>query len=170
MKLIATRHFTWTEPKELLRDVDRRERAATRWWQPAAFALGIVLMLLATWGLARITPNKQPPSFGVALGLAASAGIFFAYVLPLVRAKISSQIVFFDHGIMRVRLGHRLTKYEQLRTFSWRSSASGCATLILVDRAGREIWIGAPGSVTMDAVSDFLCTRGVQRAEASVTA
>lgn len=163
MRFLPKKHFKWREPKPFLKLNDAFECSKLRWWHKPLVALVGVGMLLLTWYLGRLNPDKQPLAFTNALLIALAGGAFFAYGIPWLNSLSHSEVCFFDRHLIRIRGNSYLQiKYCNIASFSWRVS-DDFSTLILKHRGnGRNILLGVPPAISMDAVSQFLLDHHVQ--------
>jgi len=162
MPLLPRKHFTWKEPKVLLKISDAFERSTLQWWRRPLWGLVAAAMLMSSWSIARLNPHKQPPAVGVAILIALVGGVFFAYIAPWMVSLCPSVVHFYDSSLVRVRgNAHRQIRYSDIASFSWRVQGEFAILMLKHRRNNRHILLGVPPEISKDAVSQFLLDHNV---------
>ena len=115
-------------------------------------------MLMLCWFIAKLNPAKHPPPFPEVLLLGTAGIAFLFYFLTWLIPKCGSQIIVFDHWIVRFRGFNTQITFADLTSFSWRSSVE-YSTLVFTDRRGRQILVGVPHDISTETLSAFLSER-----------
>ncbi len=161
MRLLPKQYFYWNEPAEFRPVLDEHERRhpLIRWQQPLVTA-GFCGVLLMMWGLAHISPARQPLPFHIALPLVLVGGWLLGYVLPWFCRKIPARIGIAERTVTRVWGANQIYRIVDLTGFSWREQASaGYSILVLHHRRWGEVWVGVPPDVSREALEEFFTER-----------
>src|SRR5687768_12607604 len=102
MNFFPTRHFIWREPKAFPNHYDAFKNAKLRWWHRPLWVLLVAALLMANWFIASFIPDRQRPSFLLALSVALAGGAFFIYVIPWMITFCPSEVHFYDSYLVRV--------------------------------------------------------------------
>lgn len=146
----------------------RHEMAAAEvmtaaWWaRPAAFTV-ISALMMGTWALARLNPQKHPPTLSIAVALALFMGWLAAYFLPWLGRRLPSNVMVFRNRIFRTNgCAHREFKFDKIASFTVLAGDT-FQVIALEQPTGRRAYIGMPTGVDAEAVCEFLERHGVRR-------
>lgn len=162
MALFAKKYFHWKEPEEFVQRRDAADLAERQWWFQPLMVLVTVTMLLVSWYLARLNPNKHPPPFHMALPVDFAIAVIMVYVTPWIIALCPSYVGLHEDWLVRTRgNSNQKLKYANIEYFAWRKTEV-MTTLVLTRRKSkREMLLGVPLEISKDDVQLFLLSRDV---------
>lgn len=157
------KHFEWREPKEFRKTAARVEASKSRWWHKPLMGFAIACLLMTNWAMAKLIPNKQPPSFEIASLIAVGGGLFLVYFLSWLHQVLPTSVMVFENRLLRTNgSAHLQWMFKDIRSFM----IQDCQTfriLVLTNRTGRQWLVGMPLKVDVPALQSFLNGRGLQQ-------
>lgn len=168
MKFFEKPAFRWKEPRAYLKAKLAMEESRSLWWHKPALMGVYALMMLSCWAMANLNPNKHPPSFEVAVGLAVGSGLLLTYGLTWLETvvHIPSEVRMFSPRILRQQWGNLTWDYSKIRGFEWVSGPEYHVLMLKHGPHERVLSLGLPLEMDTYAVSAFLLSKGVPHASA----
>ena len=157
------KNFEWREPKEFRRLSSAREDSMLRWWHRPLAGFLTSCVFMASWGIAKVIPNKHPIPFQEAFAVSLVGGFFLVYFLTWVYRIVPSLILIVDDRIFRIVGNSReewpFKKLKEFVLFEFKDFA----LLVLFLRDGRHSLIGIPSEMEWTTLEVYLCGKGLMQ-------
>jgi hypothetical protein len=145
------------------------QASKSRWWHKPLAAFIVACLIMVNWVLAKLNPNKQPPTFEVAVAIAMLGGLFLVFSvswLSRMAAPYSTVMVFHNRLFKTNGVRHREWRFKDISSFA----LYNCETfrvLVLKLPRGHQSLVGVPLKVDSAALEDFLASQGLLRDRAA---
>src|SRR5256885_732542 len=106
--LIQKTYLKWREPRIVRRAVAAQAARAESWWSRPVAALIVAVLLIISWGIAHLNPQKNPSSVWFMIHLSIGGGLAAVYLLPLLFQLCPSEVRVTEKAITRI-IGNRVS-------------------------------------------------------------
>jgi hypothetical protein len=157
-------YLRWQEPKIARQTRAALEKAALPRWFRLAMMLLTAGLLMFSWFVATLNPQKNPLPLMIALPASLAGGLFFVYVVPLVYHVCPSYIRMTDGGISRVIGDHvKVWKYAEIQACRIASEGTegGITVLEITTHKSKTFILGIAPKVSLDELQRVLMERKV---------